>query len=58
MTRKDFVLIAATIADLKLRTLDERLRVSQDFAQVLARTNDHFNRARFIAACMTEKDSE
>lgn len=54
MTRKDFQLIAATIKDMP--TFAPSLRTAQAsaaraFADTLASTNAHFDRARFLSAC-------
>ena len=54
MTRKDFVLIAATIR--AMPTHAPTLRAQQAscataFADALALTNPRFDRARFLAAC-------
>ena len=48
MTRKHFVLIAKTVADLDI----PRLKVAQRFAETLAATNPNFNRYIFVEACM------
>jgi hypothetical protein len=50
MTRKDFVLIAATIKALGISP-EDRKRVAEDFAYTLRATNPNFKRDRFLAAC-------
>ena len=50
MTRKDFNLIAHTIAGLELTEAD-RLATAVRFSAVLRRTNESFDRDRFIPAC-------
>ena len=57
MSRKDFELIAAVLreahdqtdASSTARLLTDSL--AEDFAHALARTNDRFDRARFLRAC-------
>tara|TARA_R110000744_G_scaffold345655_1_gene451067 strand:- start:300 stop:479 length:180 start_codon:yes stop_codon:yes gene_type:complete len=51
MTRKHFVLIAKTVADLDIPRTN-RLKVAQRFAETLAATNPNFNRYIFVQACM------
>lgn len=61
MTRKDYELIAATIASLRdsggagreftTRTVDT---TAHRFADALAAENGRFNRARFLRACGVE----
>lgn len=51
MTRKDFELIAATIRTLDRTSERVRVYIAVEFADNLASTNPHFDRARFIAAC-------
>ena len=51
MTRKDFILIAKTIAELDQTQFYARDTVAHSFAAVLAQTNPLFDRARFLAAC-------
>jgi len=55
MTRKDFELIAGTIAALDI-TLGEagRKTVAELFGFQLARTNPRFNRQRFVTACLKD----
>ncbi len=50
MTKKDFKLIAATIAN---GTADWKARklTAYDFADALADVNRKFDRSRFLAAC-------
>jgi hypothetical protein len=50
MSRKDFVLIAATIKALAISP-EDRARVAEDFAYTLRTTNPNFKRERFLAAC-------
>ena len=50
MSRKDFVLIAATIKALAISEGD-RKRVAEEFADTLRSTNSNFKRERFLAAC-------
>lgn len=50
MSRKDFNLIASTIAECEL-TYEQRDSLAREFANKLASTNPNFNRSRFIAAC-------
>jgi hypothetical protein len=50
MSRKDFVLIAATIKALAISP-EDRKRVAEDFAYTLRTTNANFKRERFLAAC-------
>jgi hypothetical protein len=50
MTRKDFVLIAATIKALAISP-EDRVLVAEDFAYALGNTNPNFNRGRFLTAC-------
>jgi hypothetical protein len=50
MSRKDFVLIAATIKALAISPEDRKL-VAEDFAYTLRTTNPNFKRERFLAAC-------
>lgn len=51
MSRKDYVLIAETIRE--LRGFDEPMRcyIAAAFAASLHRTNPRFDRERFIQAC-------
>ncbi len=56
MTRKDFVLIAATIASLDLSGYDAaadtvRADIARQFADRLVGTNANFDRTRFLTAC-------
>jgi len=50
MSRKDFVLIAATIKALAISP-EDRKRVAEDFAYTLRTTNPNFKRERFLTAC-------
>ena len=50
MSRKDFQLIARTIASLDLDVATRRT-VATAFASTLAGTNGRFDRERFVAAC-------
>jgi hypothetical protein len=50
MTRKDFVLIAATIKALAISP-EDRVQVADDFASALRNTNPNFKRERFLTAC-------
>jgi hypothetical protein len=50
MSRKDFVLIAATIKALAISP-EDRKRVAEDFAYTLRTTNPNFKRDRFLTAC-------
>lgn len=52
MTRKDFNLIASTIQNAKV---DEaaRFELAQEFSFALRHTNERFDAARFVAACLT-----
>jgi len=58
MSKKDFELIAATIASFKgfdpLQNYKLRQALAEHFANNLARTNPAFNNPRFIAACFKE----
>ncbi len=49
MTKKDFEMIAAIVAD--IRNADDRAATATHFANKLSATNPRFDRARFIAAC-------
>lgn len=51
MTRKDFELIASTIAGLFPGQPGHRLTVADRFADQLATTNARFDRERFLRAC-------
>jgi hypothetical protein len=59
MTRKDFQLIAQTIADLMASQKDRGAfahtpsleEVAQELADALATTNPQFDRTRFLTAC-------
>lgn len=56
MTRKDFVLIAATIANARhggvaIETRDALDRLSRSFSDALKRAFPNFDPARFLAAC-------
>jgi hypothetical protein len=53
MSRKDFVLIAATIKALAISP-EDRKRVAGDFAYTLRTTNSNFKRERFLTACGVE----
>jgi hypothetical protein len=55
MSRKDFVLIAATIKALAISP-EDRKRVAEDFAYTLRTTNPNFNRTRFLTACGVAHD--
>lgn len=50
MTRKDFQLIADTIAE-TATTKAQLLAFATAFADQLAKTNPRFDRQRFISAC-------
>jgi hypothetical protein len=57
MTRKDFVVIASTLDRIRLDfdmdgedTVSLRL-VAEELADALARTNDRFDREKFLTAC-------
>lgn len=50
MTKKDFELIARTIARLPLAPQDIGI-IADDFADALRSTNPAFNKDRFLAAC-------
>lgn len=56
MTRKDFNLIAQTIASLDLAPID-RLHVAREFASALRSTNDRFDYHRFVDACVVRKEA-
>lgn len=53
MTRKDFQLIASTIA--KMKSSDDHLYIADMFATDLASTNQLFDRKRFLEACGVEQ---
>jgi hypothetical protein len=53
MTRKDFQLIAATIAGLEVGAETKRY-VARSFAEALRSTNPNFNADRFVTACTPE----
>ena len=54
MTRKDFELIASTLAEYRGAVEDSALdAMAETFARKLANTNVNFNYARFIAATRT-----
>ncbi len=50
MTRKDFELIAETIAALNLKPKD-RIHVAASFARALTCSNPRFDVSRFLDAC-------
>lgn len=56
MTRKDFRLIAETIADLDLHPSDT-VKVARAFAKALRSTNSAFDAERFIDACRVHADA-
>lgn len=53
MSKKDYELIAGVIERARLTfTGDQVVRhIAHDFARVLARSNEKFDTARFLAAC-------
>lgn len=53
MTRKDFVLIAFCIAQSHISD-NARWELAHTFAHMLPSTNPRFDRAKFIAACVTD----
>lgn len=55
MTRKDFVLIASTVASLPVNK-ETRKAIARDFAIALETTNPAFDRDRFVTACMDGTD--
>jgi hypothetical protein len=50
MSRKDYVLIAETIAQLDIEYPVKAI-IAQEFARKLSTTNGNFDRARFLKAC-------
>ncbi|MDR5726252.1 MAG: hypothetical protein RB191_02165 [Terriglobia bacterium] len=63
MTKKDFILIAATLANRRSFAINEEVAskearvfelelVARDFADALQQSNPRFDRARFLAACV------
>ena len=54
MSRKHFVLIAATVRTLQGEVSPETLKtVAESLAGVLATTNERFDRSRFLTACLS-----
>lgn len=53
MTKKDYELIAKTIAGSVLASEDRRI-IAGEFAEALRGTNPNFDTDRFVAACMGE----
>ena len=56
MTRKDYILIASIIQDAEINRHESTPRITfyflaHNFADMLARDNPHFNRAKFLKAC-------
>ena len=51
MTRKDYVLIADTIATAWHASADSKADLAYKFADVLEEDNPRFDRARFLVAC-------
>ena len=53
MTRKDFELIAATIArvDIGENNEDARCAMAEEFSRILGATELRFDRKRFLRAC-------
>lgn len=51
MSRKDFVLIAAVIANTRNIEATSRDLYAQAFADALAHANPSFDRERFLTAC-------
>lgn len=49
MTRKDFVVLAATIAD--ITDAAERAKFAMNLLPTLQASNPRFNTAKFLAAC-------
>jgi hypothetical protein len=49
MTRKDFVVMAATIAD--ITDAAERAKFAMNLLPTLKASNPRFNEAKFLAAC-------
>jgi len=57
MTKKDFQLIADVVKKARntsMITLDEAAILGHMFSDALARTNERFDKARFINACIEE----
>ena len=50
MSKKDFTLIARTIAGLPLDSDDQRAAIARHFADALRDTNPNFNWSRFFLA--------
>mgnify|MGYP003668352629 CR=1 FL=1 len=59
MTRKDFELIAAVVAN-TLATVSDNSRqcLALDFANALKSTNPRFNVSRFVTACHSVSNEE
>jgi hypothetical protein len=55
MTRKDFVLIARTIAESPTLSNVQREELALDFARELCSTNPNFDADRFVRAATGEK---
>jgi hypothetical protein len=53
VTRKDYEAIAAAVASMEVDA-QCRTRVASALADVLAKNNARFDRARFVAACSNE----
>jgi hypothetical protein len=51
MTRKDYVMIADTIATSWHASADSKADLAYKFADVLEADNPRFDRARFLTAC-------
>ena len=51
MTRKDYVMIADTIATAWHASADSKADLAYKFADVLEEDNPRFDRARFLTAC-------
>src|SRR5215471_6612029 len=54
MSKKDFILIAAVIANTRNIEATSRALYAESFADALATTNPRFDRERFITACLKE----
>ena len=50
MTKKDYILIAATIEDINQKKA-KGVRIAELFADALRNTNPLFDRERFLKAC-------
>lgn len=57
MTRKDYILIATTVAGLDMDPC-QRGDVARAFCRSLETTNPRFDSPRFFAACFPDTDTE